>query len=161
MIKQMLPNRLCIEGQHAKRRSTGAWNQALPVHNYTLHTHLTLLCAHTPETLFCHTGLNLRCMQPGSVENSFALQHSYHNMVRQLTWIHVLLPVRPWTAEHKTFVSINARALAVLLWRGMAIDALCKIQHLAGLHTSIKVVAVHSVPPIEDAIKLFLSAVTC
>ena len=144
-------------------KATVNWSLESGVASAQLHfTHSPdIAFAQGPETLFCHTGLNLRCMQPGSVENSFALQHSYHNMVRQLTWIHVLLPVRPWTAEHKTFVSINARALAVLLWRGMAIDALCKIQHLAGLHTSIKVVAVHSVPPIEDAIKLFLSAVTC
>ena len=98
ITNQMLPSYQCAEGMQSKGQLIRS--------ECSLRTHLTLLCAHSPETLFCHTDLNLHCMQPGSVEERFTLQHSYHNMVRQLTWINVLLPVRSWAAEHKALVCI-------------------------------------------------------
>ena len=118
-IKQVLPSCQCAEGMQS--------NGQLIRSEGSLNTHLTLLCTHSSETLFCHTDLNLHCVQPGSVEKRFTLQQSYHNMVRQLTWIHVLLPVRSWAAEHKTLVriiqsinqSINLHFLSLGLIRGV------------------------------------------
>lgn len=54
-------------------------------------------------------------MQLDSYKKSFTPQQSHHNMVRQLTRMHVLFPVRPWAAVTECLLKLHSAVVLVLV----------------------------------------------